>query len=83
VEFGVPVFYVTDLLQNVEALVRLGYGDDPRLAGALEMIREKQDAQGRWALEYDYMGKTWVDFGVKKQPNKWVTIRALQVLKRL
>ena len=29
-KFGFPVFYVTDLLQNVEALVRLGYGDDPR-----------------------------------------------------
>jgi len=62
-------------------LVRLGYGGDPRLAAALALIREKQDAQGRWALEYDYTGKTWVDFGAKKQPNKWVTLRALRVLK--
>ena len=54
----------------------MGYGGDPRLANALELIREKQDAQGRWALEYDYTGKTWVDFGPKKQPNKWVTLRA-------
>jgi hypothetical protein len=82
-KFSFPVFYVTDLLQNVEALVGLGYADDPRLAGALNIIREKQDAQGRWALEYDYTGKMWVDFGVKKQPNKWVTIRALRVLKGL
>jgi len=80
-KFGFPVFYVTDLLENVEALVRLGYGGDPRLAAALALIREKQDAQGRWALEYDYTGKTWVDFGAKKQPNKWVTLRALRVLK--
>jgi hypothetical protein len=82
-KFGFPVFYVTDLLQNVEALVRLGYGDDARLANALSIIREKQDAQGRWPLEYDYSGKTWVSFGVKKQPNKWVTYRALCVLKAL
>jgi hypothetical protein len=80
-KFGFPVFYVTDLLQNVEALVGLGYGKDPRLANALTIIREKQDAQGRWSLEYDYAGKTWVDFGVKKQPNKWVTLRALRVLR--
>jgi hypothetical protein len=80
-KFGFPVFYVTDLLQNVEALVGLGYGDDPRLANALAIIREKQDAHGRWALEYDYTGKTWVDWGAKKQPNKWVTLRALRVLK--
>jgi hypothetical protein len=80
-KFGFPVFYVTDLLENVEALVGLGYGGDPRLAAALAIVREKQDAQGRWALEYDYTGKTWMDFGAKKQPNKWVTLRALRVLK--
>lgn len=82
-KLGFPVFYVTDLLQNVEALVRLGYGDDPRLANAITIIREKQDAQGRWTLDYDYAGKTWVDFGPKKKPNKWVTYRALRVLKGL
>jgi hypothetical protein len=80
-KFGFPVFYVTDLLQNVEALVGLGYGNDPRLARALNIVREKQDRLGRWLLEYDYAGKTWVDFGTKKQPNKWVTLRALKVLK--
>ena len=82
-KFGFPVFYVTDLLQNVEALVRLGYGKDPRLSNALQIIREKQDQNGRWALEYDYAGKTWVNFGKKKQPNKWVTLRALWVLKNI
>ncbi len=80
-KFGFPVFYVTDLLQNVEALVSLGYGHDRRLANALAIIREKQDAEGRWSLEFDYGGKTWVDFGRKRQPNKWVTLRALRVLK--
>ncbi len=50
-KFGFPVFYVTDLLQIVEALVALGYGRDPRLAHALDVIREKQDAAGRWPLE--------------------------------
>jgi hypothetical protein len=79
-KFGFPVFYVTDLLQTVEALAAHGYGHDPRLAHALTVIRDKQDTQGRWALEYDYTGKSWIDFGTKKQPNKWVTLRALRVL---
>ena len=82
-KFGFPVFYVTDLLQLVESLVRLGYGGDPRLANAINIINEKQDSKGRWALDYDYSGKTWVDFGKKKQPNKWVTLRALSVLVNL
>jgi hypothetical protein len=80
-KFGFPVFYVTDLLQNVEALAALGCGHDPRLQAALTLIRDKQDAQGRWRLEYDYAGKTWGDFGARKQPNKWVTLRALRALK--
>ncbi len=80
-KLGFPIFYVTDLLQNVEALVGLGYGKDPRLSNALKVIRDKQDAQGRWNLEYDYSGKTWADFGAKGRPNKWVTLRALKVLK--
>jgi hypothetical protein len=79
-KFGFPVFYVTDVLQIVEALAALGYATDPRLSHAFDIITEKRDAQGRWPLEYDYAGKTWVDFGPKHQPNKWVTLRALRVL---
>ncbi len=82
-KFGFPIFYITDLLQVVDALVGLGYGNDPRLAGAIELIWNKQDVKGRWALEYDYQGKTWGEYGSKKEANKWVTLRALRVLKRV
>ena len=80
-KFGFPVFYVTDVLQIVEALVALGYGHDRRLENALKLIRDKQDAQGRWLMEYHYAGKTWGNYGRAKQPNKWVTLRALRTLK--
>lgn len=82
-KFGFPVFYVSDILQIAEALVGLGHGHDPRLSNTLKFIREKQDNEGRWPLEYDYAGKTWISFGKKKQPNKWVTLRALRILKAL
>ena len=80
-KFGFPVFYVTDLLQNVEALAALGYGRDKRLANALTIIRDKQDDQGagRWSMIMP--ARPGVDFGPKKQPNKWVTLRALRALK--
>ena len=81
-KFGFPVFYITDILQVVEVLVDLGYGDDPRLKNALDLVLSKQDTEGRWLLEYEYTGKTWADFGVKKQPNKWVTLRALRALEK-
>lgn len=82
-KFGFPVFYVTDLLQLAEALVDLGYAGDARLASTMELISTKQNEHGQWALEYDYTGKTWLDFGKKKEPNKWVTWRAMRVLRAI
>lgn len=82
-KFGFPVFYITDLLQLVEAIAALGFGNDPRMRNVVQIIRDKQDSEGRWSLEYGYKGKTHWDFGQMKQPNKWVTIRALRVLKTL
>ena len=80
-KFGFPVFYITDILQICEALTRLGYGSDRRLANAIELIVSKQNSAGQWLTEYDYTGKTWISFGRKKTPDKWVTLRALRVLK--
>ncbi|MCW5851067.1 MAG: nitrogen fixation protein NifH [Anaerolineae bacterium] len=82
-KFGYPTAYVTDVLQNLEALTALGCGTDPRLAPALELMLRKQDAQGRWKMEYTYNGKTWVDVEKKGAPSKWVTLRALRVLQRV
>jgi hypothetical protein len=80
-KFGFPVFYVTDLLQLAEALIGLGYDADARLSKTVDLICEKQNEHGQWLMEYDYPGKTWLDFGKKKEPNEWVTLRALRVLK--
>lgn len=82
-KFGFPLFYVSDLLQIVEVLVSLGYATDPRLRKAIQVVLQKQDQHGRWHLEYEYSGKTWVEFGNKKQPNKWVTLRALKLIDQL
>ena len=81
-KFGFPVFYVTDVLQNLEVLVGLGMAGDERLRKAIELMLDKQDDQGRWLMEYTYNGKTWVLIEEKKKPSKWVTLRAMSVLKR-
>ncbi len=80
-QFGIPVGYVTDVLQICEALTLAGYARDPRLENALELVLSRRDGQGRWKMEYTYNGKTWVDVEIKGQPSKWVTLRALRVLK--
>lgn len=81
-KFGYPIGYITDVLQILEVLTALGYGADSRLANGLDLLLSKQDEQSRWPLEYTYNGKTWVDVEEKGKPSKWVTLRALRVLKR-
>ena len=79
-KLGFPSGYVADVLQILEALVDMGYGGDPRLAGAISWLLAKQDDRGRWRNEYAYHGKTWVDIERQGQPSKWVTLRACRVL---
>jgi hypothetical protein len=80
-KFGFPLSYWSDVLESTAVLVELGYGSDPWLANALQFILGKQDAQGRWKLENTLNGKMWVDIEKKGKPGKWVTLRALRVLK--
>ena len=81
-KFGYPVgFYITDVLRNLEVLAALGQAGNPKLANALDLVIRKQNQQGRWLLEQTYNGKMWVDIEKKGQPSKWVTLRALRVLK--
>jgi hypothetical protein len=82
-QFRFPSFWGSDILQIAEALTGLGYGGDPRLANTLDLILSKQDENGKWPLEYvDHNHKMWVKYGSINKPNKWVTLRALRVLKR-
>ncbi len=80
-KFGYPIGYITDALQNLEVLGAFGQAQNIRLVNALNLVLSKQDEQGRWDLEHTYNGKTFVDMEKKGQPSKWVTLRALRILK--
>jgi hypothetical protein len=75
---GFPLGYGSDLLEALLALVEVGVV--PNQERALQTIRQKRDEAGRWRLEHALTG-TWADFGAQGTPSKWVTIRALQVLR--
>jgi hypothetical protein len=81
-KLGFPLSYWSDVLETVANLVGLGFGADPRLQPALEWILAKQDVQGRWKLGNSLNGKMWVDIEARGKPSKWITLRALRVLKR-
>lgn len=80
-KLGFPLSYWSDVLEVAAVLVELGYGADSRLSQALQLILSKQDGHGRWRLENSLNRKMWIDIEQRGKPSKWVTLRALRVLK--
>jgi len=80
--FGFPLFYQADLLEVMVTLVRLNIFDN-RMNDALKVIKNEQQQDGKWILKNSYNGKLWKDIEVKNEPSKWITLRALYVLKKL
>ena len=81
-KLGFPLSYWSDVLETVSNLVDMGYGYDPSLEPAFDWIRGKRNKEGRWALRNTLNGKMWADIEKRGKPSKWVTLRALRVMKK-
>lgn len=82
-KLGFPLSYWSDVLETLRILAALGYGADARLERAYAWLLDKQDAQGRWKLANGLNGKMWIDIEQHGKPSKWVTLRALRVIKSI
>lgn len=80
-KLGFPLSYWSDVLETISNLVKLGLAEDPRLSNALDWLAGKRDENGRWKLENSLNGKVWADIESKGKVSKWITLRALAVLK--
>jgi len=49
---------------------------------AIDILVSKQDTNGRWNLENTFNGRYQANIETKEEPSKWITMNALQVLKR-
>ena len=78
--FGFPLMYQTDILELLEIFATL-HLRDPRLDDAIAVVAGKQDAEGRWLLENSYNGKMLIRIEQKGTPSKWITLKALNVLR--
>jgi len=81
-KFGFPCFFY-DVLRGLDVVTRLGYGGDDRIKDALGVVLGKQRGDGKWVLESTPSGRMQVDLETKGEPSKWVTLKALKVMKRL
>lgn len=81
-KFGFPLMYQTDALEILDILTELGIKDS-RMDEAINIVIAKQDDTGRWKAENTYNSeKLLIPIGQKDEPSKWVTLRALRVLRR-
>ena len=78
--FGFPYQYQSDLLDMLTVLAELAYGRDSRFRGYAEIVVSMQDEKGRWLKR---AGGRIVDVGKNGQPNKWITLSALRVVKAI
>ena len=80
-KFGFPLMYQTDVLEILGILAKRGCKDE-RMQEAMDLVVSKQDSQGRWILENTFNGRFITNIEQKGQPSKWITLRAMEVLKR-
>jgi hypothetical protein len=73
------VLNATDYFRS--AALQDGADPDPRMAEAIETIRDARRSDGSWLQEHRHPGRVWfeVDAGVG-EPSKWLTFHALRVL---
>jgi hypothetical protein len=80
--FGFPLFYQSDALEVLDTLTRLNVRDE-RMQDAIDLVLASRGSDGKWRLQNTFNGKMCHDIDVKGQPSKWITLRALNVLRRL
>lgn len=77
-----PVRWHYDVLRALEHFRLARPAGDERLREAVELVRGKADADGRWPLENTHSGPVWFSMGEwEGAPSRWVTLGALRVLR--
>jgi len=71
-----------DILWGLDYFRRTGGSPDPRLAEAVQLVKSKQNAAGQWVAEMSHSQDIplAMETGFHR-PSRWVTLRALRVLK--
>jgi hypothetical protein len=80
-EFAFPYYWHYDVLRALDYFRRSGTRPDPRMAEAVEVVRSKQQPDGRWPLDRIHPGAVFFELeGDVGAPSRWNTLRALRVL---
>ncbi|MHC1692458.1 MAG: nitrogen fixation protein NifH [Sphaerochaetaceae bacterium] len=79
-KFGFPLMYQTDVLELMDIMASLHVHSEA-LQEALDLIESKRTSDGTWKMQNSYNDRFLIPVETKSKPSKWVTLRALRVLK--
>ena len=81
-QFAYPPRYHYDVLRALDYLRAAGFQPDARIGDALQVIKNQQQANGRWPLDRSYNEALAFPFSESLgEPSRWNTLRALRVLR--
>jgi hypothetical protein len=80
--FAYPPRYHYDVLRALDHLRNAGIQPDARIDDALQVVRSRQQKDGRWLLDRAHDEALAFKFGESVgEPSRWNTLRALRVLR--
>jgi hypothetical protein len=81
-DFAFPCYWHYDVLHALDYFRRAGADRDPRMDEAVDVVRSKEQRDGRWLLDRLHPGRVFFDLeGAVGAPSRWNTLRALRVLR--
>ena len=78
--FSFPPYWFYNVLTALDYFCRFQRNRDSRLEPALDLLLQRQRADGVWALGAAHPGKTYFEMEKPGRPSRWNTLRALRVL---
>jgi hypothetical protein len=80
-QFAYPPYWFYDALTALDDLRAAGLAPDGRMGPAIDAVRRRCKADGRWPALKPHAGKTYVKMETPGEPSRWNTLRALRVLR--
>lgn len=76
-----PYRWHYSLLRGLEAFARTGAPRDTRLQDGIDLLMRRRQPDGVWKLEHKYAAMVFFNMESVGKPSRWVTLRALRVMK--